>query len=153
MAVRKATSLAGPVFALMLCACMEFNPDSYRQQLMVPICKLECATAGGEDFEAVVWGEDESGRTICHTSPSAWSGSEAFDACKETQDEHCDFARIKQEQKMPGSTCAVDDSFWYSGCCILGESVLQRESLRDGSLFPNTIPEDIPECDVVFGYE
>ena len=147
----KATTLVGAVYATLLCGCLPVMPHEYRQQIVVPICKINCVIPDEESIEVVVWGEDEMGRSVCHTRPSSFTGSDAVDACNATRDAYCNFARIRQEQEIPASSCELVESYFYSRCVTLTQDVLARESPGDGAL--TTLPKDFPKCNVVIDHD
>ena len=134
---------------VLLSGCWGFHPDDYQQQLFIPICKLDCVTLSGESVEVIVWGEDELGRTVCHARTSEFTSPNAQKECNKTHDAFCDFARRKHVQEMPSSACEIAESFLYSGCVKITQSMLKRESLRDGALIPEIVPKDMPDCDIV----
>ena len=138
-------------FAPLLSACMVPGPSDFKRQLLLPICKISCVNSSTESIDKVVWGEDELGKLICHARPSDFSGSEANAACIQTQDAHCEFARIKVEKELPTSTCEISESSLYSVCYTVHEHELERGKLDGGSL--GSRPDNFPECDSVIQYD
>jgi len=126
-------------------------PSDFQRQLVVPLCRLSCATPGDESVKLVVWGEDELGRSVCHARPSSFSSSDAIHACKETLDAYCNFARIKYEKEMLARACELSESFLNPTCLTLDQDILKRESPGDGALM--TLPDNFPECDIVIEHD
>jgi hypothetical protein len=127
-------------------------PYEFQRHLQVPICKINCITPNEEPIEVVTWGEDELGRLVCHARPSSFSGSTAVEVCNETQNAHCEFARIKLEQEMPPRRCELIESFPYSVCNTVFKYELDGGELHSGSFFFKR-PENFPECDVVIEHD
>ena len=135
---------------VLLGSCRSIARD-FEQQLIVPVCKVQCENLQGNSLEQVVWARDEQGRQHCYAKPSSFSGIDAFKDCRATLNQDCEFTRIQLESENTGFRCENRVTLGLPNCVQVFQYEIDRgEWAMDRPTWQ--LPPKFPVCDITVNY-